>query len=407
MLGAYPPSSPAVSTRAGTGLSVGLDAYGAGRDAATAAVAGLGGPPDLLLVFATTRYPQARLLEGVRSVAPGATLVGCSGEGVISGGRSEERERAVCVMAVRSATLRFASVLVREYGDDPVGCGTRLAEWVAAQGVSDALALLVFPDGLVGDCTGMLSALESGLPGPIPILGGTAADAMSFEATYQYAGAEVASGSVSALLISGVGSVQVAVSHGCQRLGSPRRVTRAEGGWVHEIDGASAWSVFKEYLDGEPQDLNAEGVAHLCIGESLAGAENLDYGPLIIRTPLRLDAATGSLFFPGGGLPEGALIHLTRRDPERVVRSGMECARAVAAPRAPLFVLQVDCCGRGKALFGRSVSTLLVQPLREVLGVQTPWAGFHGYGEIAGVAGRARYHNYAVVLFAVSDAEPP
>lgn len=404
------PVLPPVSdraTRAGSGLSLDLDAFRAGAAAASEAALAAGGTPDLLVVFGTSRHRLDQVLAGVRSVGPDAVVVGCSGEGVIAGSRSEERERVVSVLAVRSSGLRFASVLVEGYGADPRGAGARLATWVNQQEATDALALLVFPDGLVGDCTSMLDALGNGLLVPLPIVGGTSADAFTFEKTFQWAGDRVASEAVSALLIRGAGSVKTAVSHGCERLGSQRTVTRASGGWLHEIDGEPAWSVFKEYLDGDPTELNAEGVAHLCVGESIETEPGSDYGPLIIRTPLKLDAASGALFFPGGGLAERSTIHLTRRDQDRIRRSAKASAESLGAglSGAPAFVFQFDCSGRGRMLFGGGVAAALVEPLRVALGADTPWVGFHGYGEVAPIGGRARYHNYAVVLCAVFDSE--
>lgn len=388
-------------TRAASALNTTLDAYEAGRAAASEAVVKLGDLPDLLLVFATARHDQQRLIAGIRAVSATATLVGCSGEGVIANACSEERERAVSVMAVRSDGLRFEGALVEGYGTDPVGCGTRIGRWAA--GFEDAQVLLLFPDGLVGNCTRLIDAVRAQVPAGLPVVGATAADGMRFDRTFQYLGGEVASEAVSALLVRGRGTTRVAVSHGCEALGLPRRVTDAADGWVRTIDDRPAWSVFKEYLHGDPQDLNADGIVHLCIGEPLEGAA--EYGPLIIRTPLRLDPTNGALFFPGGGLEADTPIHLTRRDPDRIRRSARECAeqiRGEGGPR-PALVLQFDCAGRGKVLFGRGVSDTLVRPLREAVGDEVPWIGFHGYGEIAPVGGEARYHNYAVVLCALFD----
>jgi hypothetical protein len=69
-------------------------------------------------------------------------------------------------------------------------------------------------------------------------------------------------------------------------LGLERRVTAGEGGWVREIDGQPAWSVLKEYLDGEPGALKGIDIIHLCVGEPLDPALRAEYGSdYIIRTP--------------------------------------------------------------------------------------------------------------------------
>ena len=73
--------------------------------------------------------------------------------------------------------------------------------------------------------------------------------------------------------------------------------------------------------------------------------------------------------------------------------------------RAPAFVLQFDCAGRGRILFGACAAAEIVVPLRKTLGPATPWLGFHTYGEIAPIAGRPYYHNYTVALCAVYDSQ--
>lgn len=57
-------------------------------------------------------------------------------------------------------------------------------------------------------------------------------------------------------------------------------------------------------LEGRP----GERIVHLCIGEPLRNGGSSSYDPSVIRTPLELDKASGSLFFPGGGLTEGGAI---------------------------------------------------------------------------------------------------
>lgn len=394
-------------TVAAIGKSISASAGLAGREAATRACAGLGGrAPDFCLVFGTSGYDQAELLRGIRAVIGTARLSGCTGEGLIAGPDSDERDRAVGVLALASDTLQFVPLLERDYAADPAACGRRLAAQVAAAGADDALGLLLFPDGLLGNCTTLLGAIEDALPTPLPLLGGSAGDAMVFERTWQYFDTEAASDCVAAVLVRGRGTLAWQVSHGCQTVGLHRTVTQAEGGWMHRIDNEPAWQVFREYLDGDPEDLNAEGIAHLSLAEELEPDARPDYGTFIIRTPLQLDKATGALFFPGGGIAAGTPVRIARRDPLRIRESAQACATRIAGAhpgRRPALVLQFDCAGRGRMMFGSCAAEEIVRPLQEVLGPTVPWLGFHTYGEIAPIQGRAHYHNYTVALCAIYD----
>lgn len=398
-----------MATKASVGHSVLVDSRAAGQAAAQAAAVELGGmAADLCLVFATANYDQEELLAGIRATIDPQPC-GCTGEKIIASSIDQESSRMVAVMLAGSTSLRFEPLLVKDYGGDSASCGAELAQAVA--GAPDALALLVMPDGLTGNCTEFLETLQESLALPLLVAGGTSADDFQFGHTYQYGqdgGRWSHTGALSACLIRGRGHMDVAVSHGCLPIGLERTITRASGGWVQEIDGRPAWDIFKEYLDGDPDDLNAEGIVHLCIGKRLEPKASDDYDPFVIRTPLRLDKETGALFFPSGGVPQGQRIQLTRRDPARVHESARACAESIHRRnpgREPALVIQFDCAGRGELLFGADASRHTVTPLREVLGTHLPWIGLRTYGEIAPILGRSFYHNYSVALCALYDGE--
>ncbi|MBL8949168.1 MAG: FIST C-terminal domain-containing protein [Myxococcaceae bacterium] len=376
----------------------------AGRQAARAAAEQLGGPADVALVFGTTGYDQRELTRAAHeTLGQQCVIVGCSSEGVISGGESHEGDRAVSVLAARLDGAKAEGHLVGGYDKAPQKAAEELARRIGD--ARDVTGVLVFPDGLTGDCTEFVSELERRVPGVL-IAGGAAGDAMTFERTYQYCGREVATGHVSALVLRGRGRLEVATSHGCTPVGPQQIITAANGGWLEQLDGQNAWEVFKSYLDDGVVDLNAEGIVHLCLGTAAQrGATRVDE-PMVVRTPMALNRETGALFFPGGGIAVGQPVRMTRRDPERIRKTGAECAHRLAGDgrKTPAFVLQLDCAGRGKILFGACAADSIVAPLREQLAPYVPWAGFHTYGEIAPIAGAVAYHNYTVALCGFFDA---
>lgn len=396
-----------MATIAHVGTSHHVDSTAAGADAARAARDGLGGrPAAVALVFASADHDHEPLLAAIQRELPGVPIVGCTGEGVIADDESNETLAAAAVMVIASDRIRFETCLIEDYGRDPVAAGAALAARVNAAG-PDVRCLCVMPDGLHGNCTDLLAALHERIEVPMPIIGGAAADAMTFDTTWQYGEGRVVTGGLAALIISGPVDVEVAVSHGCAALGLEREVTRADGGWIHEIDGQPAWRLFQDYLGDDAADLNAEGIVHLCVGERLRH-DSADYDPLVIRTPLQLDQASGALFFPGGGLTEGRTIQFTRRDPEKIRASVRDTAarlRGSHPDRAPDVVFQFDCAGRGRILWGGGASAEVVAPLRQALGRATPWIGFHTYGEIAPIAGTPYYHNYSVALCALYERD--
>jgi hypothetical protein len=365
-----------MSTIAHVGTSHHVDSTAAGTDAARAAREGLGGrQAAVALVFASADHDHGPLLAAIQRELPGVPLVGCTGEGVIADDQSNETLAATAVMAIASDRVRFETCLIDDYGRDPVAAAAALAARVNSAG-PEVRCLCVMPDGLHGNCTDLLRALHDRIEVPMPIIGGAAADAMTFDTTWQYGEGRVVTGGLAALMISGPVD-----------------------------DGQPAWRLFKDYLGDDAADLNAEGIVHLCIGERLLH-HAADYDPLVIRTPLQLDQSSGSLFFPGGGLTEGRTIQFTRRDPEKIRASVRDTAarlRDSHPDRAPDVVFQFDCAGRGRILWGGGASAEVVAPLRQALGAATPWIGFHTYGEIAPIAGMPYYHNYSVALCALYE----
>ncbi|HEY2513120.1 MAG TPA: FIST N-terminal domain-containing protein [Polyangiaceae bacterium] len=395
-----------MGTSAAVGKSNVRRAGPAGREAAEKAVGQLsGGKADLVLVFATAGYDQAALLDGVRDVTKATPLAGCSGEGIITQEGSDEGAHAVAVMAIASDKATFQTFRQEGYSKDARGCGAAIADRVREAGPQRAKVLLLFPDGLTGNCTDMLRALKERLPFPVVVAGGTAGDMMKLEASYQYEGGTSGRDSITGVILGGDLEAEVVVSHGCEPLGLERTVTRSDGTRVAEIDGKPAWTVFKEYLDGDPQDLSAADVVHLCIGEQLPGVARQGAGYQVIRTPLGLDKETGALFFPGG-LAQGATIQMTRRDPEQIRRSAIESAEELAARRPGkkvALMFQFDCAGRGRVIFGEHATENAVAPIQGVIGRDVPWLGFHTFGEIAQLGDAPYFHNYSVVLCALYE----
>jgi hypothetical protein len=233
-------------------------------------------------------------------------------------------------------------------------------------------------------------------------VGGTAGDLLAFERTWQYHDGKVATDGIVAVLLGGAVAPEIVVTHGCDLVGAERVVTRAEGGFVHEIDGEPAWSFFKAYLADDTDTLEAMHVSHLLLAERIdTPADGFD--DFTVRVPVKLDAESGALYF-AAGIRSGTRVQLALRNADKV------CTRAVAAARRildrregrrPLLVLELDCAGRGALLFGDETTAKLIDPMQRVFGKDVPWIGLHTYGEIAPVGGRTYFHNYTAVLCAL------
>ena len=88
-----------------------------------------------------------------------------------------------------------------------------------------------------------------------------------------------------------------------------RRVTRAQGNVLYELDGEPALAVYKRYLGDHARELPSSG---LLFPFEMLGPDCADLG--LIRTILGIDEAQGSLILAGDIVPDGylRLMHATR-----------------------------------------------------------------------------------------------
>lgn len=388
---------------ASVGQSTVRKSRAAAEEATAAALAGIAGAaPVALVVFATSEHDQGAVVSAARALAPDAALVGCSGEGVISALGSDEGSHVVGVMAIGGEGLRATALVAPGVGDDPIGCARSLAAQAAACARGDERLVLLFADGLTTNAGLLVEELARAMPPRAPIAGALAGEALRLDRTYQYVGDRVLSDAAVALVLAGEFTATFAVSHGCEPLGLEETITRADGGWVREIGGRRAWDFFADYLEEGATGLDALNVAYLCLAERVPGAAREGDGhDLAIRVPLRLDAATGALFFPGN-LRQGTRVHVALRSASLICDRALAAARGLVAERGtPDAVLHFDCAGRGRVLFDLQATARLVRPMQEIVGLEVPWLGLHSYGEIAPLGGAAYFHQFTAALCAL------
>lgn len=393
-----------MATHTGTGQSTNRDPQVAAREATALALAPLGGKrPGLVLLFATAGYDLPTLVREVSQLTAGAPLSGCSAEGVITREGSNEGTHCVGLMAIASDELRFHTLSTDGVGADPAAAAERLAGQLPAE--HQGKLLLLFPDGLTANCTALVGALDARVGPGCVVAGGTAGDTLTFTRTFQFHDGRCLSDGVAAVLISGPVEVELGISHGCDLIGQEQEITRAEGAFVQEIGGRPTWGFFKDFLDDTVKGLDALSVSHLALAERLPGPAVADYGSHAIRVPLRLDEASGAMFFPAG-MTAGTRVQPALRNPEKIAERALGVAQSVAARRAeqPLLVLQFDCVGRGQVLYGSSASEQLIKPQIAAFPEATPWLGLHTYGEIAPISGKTWFHNFTAVLCALYPA---
>ncbi len=175
------------------------DAHQAGRDLAAELLDGLEGPPDVILLFASTAYDPHALLAGLHAALPGdVPLVGCSSYAEIS--QDQALAGSATAMGLRLGGRRVHTLRSTPEQTDNFAIGQALGEQAKA---CDAALVIVLVDGIHRNSTPVLAGLQSVLGVAFPIVGGVAADDARFTKTYEFCDRDVLEGGVVALAIQG------------------------------------------------------------------------------------------------------------------------------------------------------------------------------------------------------------
>jgi small ligand-binding sensory domain FIST len=158
----------------------------------------------------------------------------------------------------------------------------------------------------------------------------------------------------------------------------------------------------KEYLLPEEIDNWDKAVISLCLGfKTPAHLEG--YDEYMIRFIPARDEAGCSISIQTE-VPAGGDVWMTRRDPSKMEVGVNRVARelpALPGGEPPLFVLQFDCCGRGRVILPESAKLGMLRELQRSVGPEAPWLGLYTLGEIGPIGRHNCFHNYTVVLAAI------
>ncbi len=357
---------------------------------------GLPEKADLVLCFGDSALGD-QPLAALRGRYPAAVAAACSTAGEIAGG--EVGTEGACGLAVSfdRASLRAAMVDVAGPGRSREA-GNALADRLAGP---DLRHVLVFSDGLAVDGTELARGLREKLPPGVVVTGGLAGDGVRFARTLTGLNGPVAERRIVAVglcgssLRPGYGS-----AGGWQPFGPKRRITKADGNVLHQLDGQPALGLYKRYLGPRAEELPASGL----LFPLLLAADAADDGG-VVRTILAVDEAAQSLTF-AGAMPVGSYVRLMRAGADLLVSGAEEAARKALSTSGggpPVLALLVSCVGRRLVLGQRTEEE--VEAVLSVAGRGTVCAGFYSYGEICppGEGRAAELHNQTMTITTLAE----
>ena len=359
-----------------------------GRKLGEALAEKLAGIPNCCWLFCAAAPKLRELLTGVNEAISPSMLIGCTSESEIA---SQGFATGSAVLGgVLTDVIEFHVALVEGIGRDSEDAGKRLAELLPG----DSRHVQVFSDGVTGNGCGILRGMTSVLGKHVPISGGSAADGGRFRQTGQFLGRRVLSDGAVAVGLRGSFALGTGVRSGWSPIGIAKKVTRATGNVVFELNGQPALEVYERFLGKHADKLPGVGVEYPfgLMKQSQDGAENDCF---LLRATMSVNRSDGSITF-AGEIPEGSLVRLTCGEYTAILNAAEEAARLAQEGlqgHAPVMVFVYSCMAR-RIVLGRRTKEELDR-IRAVFGADLPLVGFYSFGEYCriGTQGPSLFHN--------------
>jgi hypothetical protein len=360
-----------MTLQAAVGIAQSLDGREAGLQAAHQALNRLGpGTPALGILIASHQFQAREVATGVTSLLGDVPLIGFSTPaGLTNAGQHANS----VVLALLKGDLQAEAHWLPGYAQSGRETAARLLQLASTH--NDNRAALLFADGFNGDAEQMCAAIP---PGSLPVTGGLSSGDLHTGNTYQIAGNQTGTGSLSAAFLRGNLRLGVGYAHGWDPVGSQFRVTRSRGFWLRTLDGRPASETYAELFGYPARDWAFPPLNYLARLYPLGVEQGEE---LIVRAPIRVEA-DGS-FRMNANIRDGIDAYL-------LVGSNAACEKAAgqAAQQAllalgdakPFFALVlVDVAWQMllKANPGAEIAAV-----QDILGSSVPIAGGYTLGQI-------------------------
>ncbi len=306
---------------------------------------------------------------------PSAYKIGCSTSGEICDTHVLDESLVATAVYFDKTFIKMASVDLAG-GKDSFTAGKELAQALIP---NELQHVFVLSDGLKVNGSRLVEGLSRHLDKNVGITGGLAGDADRFEETL------ICSGDIPKKeLISVVGfygshlKISFGSMGGFSPFGPERKITRADGNILYELDGRSALDLYKEYLGEELSRDLATNLFLFPLSFRTDGSESP-----VVRTILSINEQENSMTF-AGDMFEGGYARLMKTNINKLVDGALQAAQTSfdnMAEQTPDLAILISCMGR-KIIMKQRIEEE-TEVIRDIFGEKTVLAGFYSYGEIA------------------------
>lgn len=380
--------------KVGIGHSELVEATEAIEEAINQCKEGLDGAiPSSAILFSAICYEYSDLLENIQSSFPGIQVIGCTTDGEFSSVNSF-LEDSVLLICFSSEKITLSSGSGTNISNDYNAAVTNALN-EARKGLDDDPKICItYFDGLTGNGTDVLDALQEQLGKDVFIFGGTASDQWEFQKTNQFHNTSVLNDAVTVLLIGGDVAFSSGVATGRVPFGKKFKITKVDKNVVYEIDNQNASEFYTKYF-GNVGRAPSEGPFAVFIEGS---------DEFYLRPPLGTND-DGSINF-AANIPEGATVQLTNEKKEGVVQAAAEAINTANKNfdgKKIDLVLVTSCGGRKLVLGSRTAEEIEI--IKSIVSPEIAIGGFYGYGEICPLqdSGKTKFHNNTVVTLLLGE----
>ena len=350
-----------------------------GRNLGEALHRRLGQAPHACWLFCAPKQGLQDLLNGINDAAGTGHIVGCTTDGEMSA--VGYRKDSAVLGGIVSDQIEFNIAHVENISQNHELAGKQLADKLS----STVQYVQLFTDGISGNGCAILRGISSVLGASLPIAGGTAGDNGKFERTWQFVGNRLLTDAAVAIGFSGDFHLGTGVKSGWSPIGLAKKVTRASGNILYELNGEPALQVYERFLGKHAEKLPAVGVEYPLglVGRCL---EEVDKDYYLLRATMSVDRQNGSIQF-AGEIPEGTLVHFTCGDSNSILAATAEAAHLALSEMGdvpPAMIFFYSCMARKIVLGQRTQEEL--DHVRNVFGKEVPILGFYTYGEYSRIS---------------------
>ncbi len=354
----------------------------------------LGCAADVCWLFCSPGPDLESLVKGVAECVGTKNIIGCTTAGEISTAGFSTDSAVLAGMVSDQLDVEVASV--SRISRDSTESGRKLA-----QRFSNAVRYIqLFSDGVTGDGSAILRGMRDVFNKEIPVSGGTSGDAGRFVQTWQFLGDRVFTDAAVAIGFSGAFNLGTGVRSGWAPIGLPKKVTRAVGNILYELNGEPALKVYERFLGKHAKKLPAVGVEYplglLGYAKRASGDEDM-----LLRATMSVNWDDGSIQF-AGEVPEDAMVYLTCGDRLSILDATEDAARQAIAELGkktrPALVFFYSCMAR-KTLLGLRTREEIIR-VSSRFEEPVPIIGFYSYGEYCRMeaGGASLLHNETATL---------